>query len=193
MLRTANLIDLEDETAMRKRLSLLLALMMCLFTISAVAQAAAPADSAQTEDVIEISPVENGTAVPFPEHNFVITLPSDWNVLEINDEQAQAGILYSCANPESTRTFSIAFTQFDAATDMDTVTAELATAYENVQRLTINGISFVSYNISASDVTGIATLTADGMGLYQFVFYPASDDEYGTLALQIAASIDTLE
>jgi hypothetical protein len=88
---------------------------------------------------------------------------------------------------------TIAYTELDEATDMAGVEAELAAVYENVQALTINDISFVSYDIAEHDVTGIVTLGGSGVGLYQFVFYPASDADYGPLALQIAASITSIE
>lgn len=170
---------------MKKTLTLLLALMMVFAISSAMAEAA-------TDSAIEVPYVENGTAVPFTDHNFQITLPSDWLVLEVTEEQAATGIIYSCANPEGTRTFTIAFTQFDAATELDAVAAELAAVYPDVQTLTINEIPFVTYSIAENDITGLATLDAAGTGMYQFVFYPASDAEYGPLALQIAASITTI-
>ncbi len=172
---------------MKKILTLLLATLMLFLATGALAEAAA------TSAPIEVPPVDNGTVVPFADHNFQITLPSDWNVLTVTEEQAAVGIIYSCANPEGTRTFSIAFTDFGTATDMDTVAASLAAAYQNVQTVTINSIPFVSYEIPANDVAGIATLNAAGSGMYQFVFYPASDAEYGKLAAQIAASITTIE
>lgn len=171
---------------MKKILTVLLATMMLFLATGALAEAAA-------SDVIEVAPVENGTVVPFADHNFQITLPSDWNVLAVTEEQAAVGIIYSCANPEGTRTFTIAYTEFDTATDLDTVAGSLAATYQNVQTVTINSIPFVSYEIPANDVAGIATLNASGTGMYQFVFYPASDAEYGQLAAQIAASITTIE
>ena len=176
---------------MKKALALLLSMMVCFLAVGAMAETATEAPA--TDNAVEVSPVENGTVVPFTDHNFQITLPSDWNVLEITDEQATAGIIYSCANPEGTRTFSVAYSELAAATDIDAVATDLANTYESVQMLTINAIPFVSYQITANDVTGIATLNAAGTGFYQFLFYPASDADYGTLALQIAASINTIQ
>jgi hypothetical protein len=170
---------------MRKALALVLTVMMLVLTTGAVAE--------NDSSVLEVAPVENGTVVPFADYHFQITLPSDWNVLEISEEQSAAGIIYSCANPDSTRSFTVAYTEFDEATDMDSVAAALATTFQNVQQLTINDIPFVSYDIAENDVTGIVTLGASGLGMYQFVFYPTSDADYGTLALQIAASITAIE
>jgi hypothetical protein len=181
-----------EETEMKKILSVLL-ILSCLFAFGALAETTPATDAVTEESAIEVETVANGTVVPFADHNFQVTLPSDWNVLEISEEEAAAGIIYSCANPEGTRTFTIAYTELDAATDIDAIAAELAASYENVEKFTINDIPFVSYDITESDVTGLMTLGASGVGLYQFVFYPASDSDYGTLALQIAASITTIE
>ena len=172
---------------MKRLFALLLALVLVFPVFSAVAE------TATGTDAIEVPAVENGTVVPFTDHNFQITLPSDWNVLEVTDEQAATGILFSCANPENTRSFTVAYTELDAATDIQSVADALATTYENVQLLTINDIPVVSYVMSENDVMSIATLNASGIGMYQFVFYPASDAEYVTLAEQIAASINTIE
>ncbi|MEA4998174.1 MAG: hypothetical protein VB087_02170 [Candidatus Limiplasma sp.] len=171
---------------MKKVLSLLMALFMVAFVTGALAEVTADAP-------IEVPVVENGTVVPFQDYNFQITLPSDWNVLEVSEEQAATGIISSFANPEGTRSLTIAYTEFETATDIDSVAAELASTYQNVQTMTINEIPFVSYQIAENDVAGIVTLGASGVGMYQFVFYPASDAEYGSLAMQIAASIDSIQ
>ena len=170
---------------MKKTLALFLAVMMLVLVTGAIAES--------TPEVMNVATVENGTVVPFADYNFQVTLPSDWNVLEVSEEQAATGIIYSCANPESTRSFTIAYNEFEQATDIDAVAAELASEYQNVKQLTINDIPFVTYDITESDVTGLVTLGAAGTGMYQFVFYPASDAEYGPLALQIAASITSIQ
>ena len=171
---------------MKKISILFLAVVMIFLSASAFAE------TASTENAIEVATIENGTVVPFTDYNFQITLPSEWNVLEVTAEQAETGIIFSCANPESTRSFTVAYTEFEQATDIDAVATALAESYTNVQKLTINGIPFVSYDISDNDVTGIVTLGGSGIGMYQFVFYPASDADYGPLALQIAASITSI-
>lgn len=172
---------------MKKFLATALSLLMVLGACGAVAEDAA------AQDTIEVPVVENGTVVPFVDYNFQVTLPSDWSVLEVTDEQASTGIIYSCANPEGTRSFTIAYTEFETATDLNTVAEALAESYANVQMMTINEIPFVTYDIAENDVTGIVTLGSSGIGMYQFVFYPASDEAYGPLALQIAASITSIQ
>lgn len=170
---------------MKRTLVIILAIMMLILANGAFAEA--------TTDVIEVATVENGTVVPFTDYNFQITLPSDWNTLEVSEEQAATGVIFSCANPDSTRTFTVAYTEMEQATDIGSVASELAAAYQNVEQMTINDIPFVSYTIAENDVAGLVTLGASGTGLYQFVFYPASDADYGQLALQIAASISSIE
>lgn len=169
---------------MKKTLALILAAMLCLCAIPAMAEA---------NDTLTIDLVENGAWVPFTDYNMQICLPSDWNVLQLTEEQTASGVIFSCANPESTRSFTLAYTEFEEATDLDTVAAQLAEAYTDVQMLTINDIPFVTYTVAENDVTGLATLGGSGIGMYQFVFYPASDADYGTLAVQIAASISAIE
>lgn len=171
---------------MKKILALLLAMVMCFCVVSAMAEEA-PAEA------VEIPVVEGGTWVPFTDYGFQICLPSDWNVMEITEEQTASGIIFSCANPEATRSFTVAYSEFEAATDIQTIAEGLATTYPEVQLMTINGMDFVTYSVTENDVVGIATLGGSGIGMYQFVFYPASDTDYGTLALQIAASITAIE
>lgn len=173
---------------MKKLLALLLSVMLCLIAVSALAE-----DANTPEETVEVPLVENGTEVPFADYNFQLTLPSDWNVLELTDEQISTGVIYSCANPEGTRSFTVSYSELEEAYDINTLADELASAYENVQVLTINEIPCVSYTISDNDVAGIVTLGASGVGLYQFVFYPASDADYSYLAMQIAASIQSIQ
>ena len=111
----------------------------------------------------------------------------------MSEEQAATGIIFSCANPDNTRSFTVAYSELEQATDIDSVAAELTATYPNVNKLTINDVPYVSYEIAENDVIGLVTLGASGVGMYQFVFYPASDADYGSLALQIAASITSIE
>ena len=170
---------------MRKSLALVMAVILLLLVNGAIAQTAT--------DAIEVATVENGTVVPFTDYNFQITLPSDWISLEVSEEQAATGIIFSCANPDNTRSFTVAYSELEQATDIDSVAAELTATYPNVKELTINDVPYVSYEIAENDVIGLVTLGASGVGMYQFVFYPASDADYGSLALQIAASITSIE
>lgn len=57
-------------TLLKKLFALLLALVLVFPVFSAVAE------TATGSDVIEVPAVENGTVVPFADHNFQITLPS---------------------------------------------------------------------------------------------------------------------
>ena len=169
---------------MKKALALLLATLLCLCSVAALA-----------EDAVEVPVVEDGTWVPFADYNVQICLPSDWNVLEITEEQTASGIIFSTANPEMTRSFTLAYNELEAASDIATIGEQLAAneAMSDVQILNINGMDYVTYTIAENDVVGLVTLGGSGIGLYQFVFYPASDADYASLALQIAASISTIE
>lgn len=166
----------------KRTLAMLLALALCVCAASAVA-----------EETVEIPVIEDGTWVAFEDYGFEICLPSDWNVMEVTEDQAAVGVHFSCINPEQTRSFTLAYNDLDEATDAQALAAQLATVYSEVQLVNINGLDFVSYTIPEQDVTGILTLGGEGTGLHQFVFTPASDADYGPLAVQIAASISPLE
>ncbi|MDD3335075.1 MAG: hypothetical protein PHI98_06090 [Eubacteriales bacterium] len=168
---------------MKKVLAIVLATMMLLCSAVAMAEEAA----------IEVGAVENGVAVPFTDYGFEITLPADWNVMEVTQEQADAGIIAAFTNPEMTRSLSVAYNEMEEAATIEDVAAEMAAAYTEVQVITINDMSFVTYTIADKDVTGLVTLGGSGIGLYQFVFNPASDADYGPLAMQIASSIAAIE
>ncbi len=165
---------------MKKLLTVILSVLLVLCSVTAMAE----------ENVITVDLVENGTWVAFDDYGFNVCLPSDWNVLEISEEAAEVGIIFSCQAPDSARSFTIAYNDLEAASDIETIAAGLAATYENVQVISINGIPYAAYEIAANDVTGIVALSQDGTALYQFVFYPASDSEFAPLALQIAASIN---
>lgn len=165
---------------MKKLLTVILSMMLVLSSVTAIAE----------ENVITVDLIEDGTWVTFDDYGFHVCLPSDWNVLEITAEAAEVGIIFSCQAPDSERSFTIAYNDLEAATDIETIAAGLATTQENVNTISINGIPYATYDIAANDVTGIVALSQDGTALYQFVFYPSSDSDFAPLALQIAASIN---
>ncbi|MDD3411397.1 MAG: hypothetical protein PHY12_11385 [Eubacteriales bacterium] len=165
-----------------------LAILMTLAMVFGVCSAVAEEIPALTAD-----PVENGAVVPFEDYNFQITVPSDWLVLEVSDEQAEAGIIYGFASADQARTLFLSYSEFEEATDIDAVAADIATQYTNVARLTINGIDFVTYDVEASNSSCLGMLGGSGIGFYQFFFTPATDEEYGPLARSIAASISAIE
>ena len=164
---------------MKKILTVILSMMLVICSVTAIAE----------ENVVTVDLVENGTWVTFDDYGFHVCLPSDWNVLEITEEAAEVGIIFSCQAPDSERSFTIAYNDLEAATDIETIAADLAATHENVNIISINGIPYATYDIVANDVIGIVALSQDGTALYQFVFYPSSDSEFAPLAVQIAASI----
>lgn len=167
---------------MKKFLALLLAAMMCLCAIPAMAETA------------EIPAVENGAWVPFTDYNMQICLPSDWQVLELTEEQSAAGIIFSCKAPDSDRAFQLSYNELEAAIDVDGVLAQLSTVYPSATKLSLNNLDFVTYVIEEQKVAGLALLGGSGIGLYTFNFYPSDDADFmNTLAVQIAGSISAIE
>ena len=175
---------------MKKLIALLVALMMTLCCFSALAEDAAE-DTAPEAITVEL--VENGAWVPFADYNFQICLPSDWNVLQLTDEQTQSGVIAGYASADGARSCWISYTEMAEATDIETVAEQLSASYEGVQLITINDVPFVTYTIAEQDLVGLCTLGGSGVGFYQFLFTPASDAEYLPMAESIAASISAIE
>lgn len=172
---------------MKKVLILALVAMMLLANVTSLSVSLAESE------VIEVPEVENGTIYQFVDDNFQLVIPSDWIIGELTEEQIASDIMFSSFNPEGTRTFTIAYTVFDEEKDTEAVATELAGHYENVGVITINDIEFITYEISELDIMGFVTVGVSGADMYQFVIYPASDEEYSMLALQIVASISVIE
>lgn len=161
---------------MKRIMSLLLVLALSFGCIAAMAEAEAPQNAAF-----------EGTWVQF-EDGFEVYLPSDWLVLDVTQEMADAGIFYAVSSPDGARSMQVAWAEsVDAATAED-VKAQLETTYSGVEILNINGVDFVSYDDLDSDCAGIAALDPNG-GMFLFNFYPASDEELAPMAATIASSI----
>ena len=174
---------------MKKLIALLVALLMLLCSFAALAE-----DGEETApEAITVELVENGTWVPFADYNFQICLPSDWNVLELTDEQTQTGVIAGYAAADGARVCYVSYTEFEAATDIQTVAEQLAASFEGVKLITINDLPFITYALTEQDMVGLCTLGGSGIGFYQFLFAPASDAEFQTIAESIAAYITTIE
>lgn len=154
-----------------KKVILLLVTFSMLLTLSALAE----------------MPFE-GTVVPFEEYGAQITLPSDWKVIELDAAAQEAGMICSVASPDGKRTFSLQYSQLEKETTVEELKASMETAYGKAEVVSINDLSFVAFDVKDKDITALATLDGDGMGMFVFYFTPASDDAYAPIAQAIAAS-----
>ena len=114
-----------------------------------------------TMDMLDEAAYE-GTWLSF-EPGFDLYVPSNWDVLEISDEDAADGV-------------NMVVTATDVGTEYDlySMADELATEYEDVEKVCINGLYAVSFETEST--YGIAFLEdAEGM-MYNVQIGPKSDD-----------------
>lgn len=158
------------------------AAMITGFSAPVWAEADASEDTeAADEDITELTmdmldeAAYEGTWLSF-EPGFDLYVPSDWNVLEISDEDAEDGLMFQAQDPESEEGVNLVVTATDVGTDYDlySMADELATEYDDVEKVCINGLYAVSFE--TEDTYGIAFLEdAEGM-MYQVQIGPKADD-----------------
>lgn len=161
---------------MKKLLAIALSLLLVGCAFTAVAQE-------QTE----------GNTFQFEDHNLQFRLPNSWKEMELTQEGIDGGYFFASTNKDQTCSFAVKFTGLGFTTETAAVANEMIKAFGDADIIEINGIEFVSYVVADNDINGMATLNSEGNGLYCFEFYPASNEALAVQALQIAASIDTIQ
>jgi len=164
---------------LKKLLSAVLAALLIFGCAAALAESTAPENAAF-----------EGSWVQF-EDGFEIYLPSDWLVLDPTDAMKEAGIFYSVTSPDSARSMQVAWADAAGITSAADLKTAMAITYPTADILTINSVDFVTYEDTDNDSTGIVALDANG-GMFIFNFTPASDEEFGPIAVTIASSIRTI-
>lgn len=173
---------------MKKSIALLLALVMCLFSAGALGQAAEPV-------VLDIEAAYEGAELTIEPAAAGLLVPADWAAVEITEEQAAQGLVYSCVSPDGTVTLQVQCAQTEGQT-LD-VTFEALSATEgigDITRTTINGIAYIAYTYAATNSACLITEVQPSM-LLSFVFTAAdmaAIQALDTLPMQIAGSVHAL-
>ena len=141
----------------------------------------AAADTEAADDITELTldmldeAAYEGTWLSF-EPGFDLYVPSNWNVLEISDDDAADGLIFQAQDPDSEEGVNMVVTATDVGTDYDlySMADELATEYKDVEKVCINGLYGVTFE---TDTTyGLAFLEdAEGV-MYNVQIGPKSDD-----------------
>ena len=114
-----------------------------------------------TMDMLDEAAYE-GTWLSF-EPGFDLYVPSNWDVLEISDEDAADGVMFQAQDPDSEEGVNMVVTATDVGTE-----------YDHVEKVCINGLYAVSFETEST--YGIAFLEdAEGM-MYNVQIGPKSDD-----------------
>lgn len=159
-----------------KKVALLLLTISLLFSMSALAE----------------MPFE-AAVIPFEEYGVQISLPSDWNLLALDDAAKEAGIFCAVASPDMARKFTLQFSQLEKETTIEEVKASMETAYGKADIVNIGEMPYVTFDVADKDMTAVATMTGDGMGMFVLYFTPASDKDFGPIAQAIVASFGAIQ
>lgn len=131
--------------------------------------------------------------IPFEDYGVQIALPSDWNMLALDDAAKEAGMICAVASPDMARKFTLQFSQLEKETTLEEVKAGMEAAYGKAEIVTLGENPYVTFDLTDKDMTALATLTGDGMGMFVLYFNPGSDQDYGPIAQAIAASFGGIE
>lgn len=183
---------------MKKRLLALTMAGMMVFGGAFSAMATEAQTEAESETIPEVTvdmadfDAYEGTWVNF-EAGFSLYLPSDWDVLEVSDEDAENDIIYEVKAPEgSDQNIALVVSATDVGKDCDLqqVFDEVTdSGCEDVQKGIINGISVVAFETDSS--YGEAFL--DDNGIMYSVQVGPRDEEIVTLAANILSTLRPTE
>lgn len=175
---------------MKKKIALILATMM---TVAAIAPCAFA--EAETEEGGLINTAD--TAIEFDYHDidedlydgvwvatglgFDMYLPADWELIDITDEMAEAGLVFGAGEEGGGANVMITCAALPEEVvdtyDIDALAEELAATYTSATYLDLNGIPAVGFDNDETKTSGFCILPGDGT-LITGVIAPPSDDEY---------------
>ncbi|MEF9972433.1 MAG: hypothetical protein RR296_01680 [Clostridia bacterium] len=165
---------------MKKTISLMLALLLSFACFGAMAS--------------ELS--FEATTVEFADQGLSIALPSNWDVLAIDEATQAAGIFFVAKDPDSARNVQLAYTPFDEGQTVSTneeLVAQFATVYPDAQVISHNGLDFVAFTAAEQNMACFTLLSGDLTGLYMFNFIPADDVDLAPIAMDIVGSLESIE
>ena len=189
---------------MKKRVLALMMAGMMVFGCSAYVYAEEAAEETTEEaadDYLVLSmddmdtELYDGTWLQFVS-GFDIYLPSDWNVLEITDENADAGIVFQAQQPDSPNNMVVSCTAAEeiGEVELPDIQAELSATegYSNVMLGEANGIGIVTFDIEEMKVSGVAFLGESG-NMYTIQIGLTDDEELLPIAANLFYSLSPSE
>ncbi len=183
----------------KKMFTLLLAGVMAA-GLSAFAFAEAETEEVMDE-VLEVSmdmmdeDLYDGTWVPF-EAGFDLYLPTDWNVLEISEENAANGMIFMVSPQEtaeeSEAALSVQMNDVGGA-DLDSIAAGYKDAgFTGIGFANVNGIDCVLYDDEEDGLQGVSFLGESGT-MYTIIMGPAESEEYSPIWNNVLFSLSPSE
>ena len=173
---------------MKKSIILVTLLMVLVLAFSATSFAEG------TENLVIPEMVNyEGKWVNFEDDSFYMYLPSDWTQNDLTAEQEAAGVYAFFTSPDKTKSLNIAWSEVPENVTVESVQANLATQFSEVEAIENNGITLVSYKAEKDNVIGVVCLDPNYYGMFNFAFHPAGDPEFETMAVAMLLSINFYE
>ena len=182
-----------------KVITLLLAGVMAA-SLSTTAFAAEETETA-SDEVLEVTmdmmdpDLYDGTWVPF-EAGFDLYLPTDWNVLEVSEENAANGMFFMVSPQENAEEAEAALSvqmNDTAGAELTDIAAEYEKAgFTGVGFANVNGLGCVLYNDESNDLQGVSFQGESGT-MYTIIMAPAESEEYGPIWNNILFSLSPSE
>lgn len=125
------------------------------------------------------------------EEGFSLELPEGWRYYDVNEQMAEAGVLYCLSDAEGARWLYIQSWESDCA-DADRLLGlvNASASPVNSGKYTFNGVDFVVYDLKEGDVSCCATLMNGS--ILNFVFTPQSDSAFMATAAQVIGTFELI-
>ncbi|MBR6089937.1 MAG: hypothetical protein IKP86_08385 [Anaerolineaceae bacterium] len=176
---------------MKKIFATLFALMiaLCLMT-TAFAQETV---TVNWEDIdIESIGIE-GSFYSFEDVAVIVWIPDVLENLELTQEDADNGLIGKFEAADGSAGVYVQFIEGGEGWDISSVLEIVQNAGgKDIETVVLNGIDAVSYTIEEVDSNYIA-MVSDSGNVLQFIFMPASDEDFSAVTALIAASIQPEE
>lgn len=169
---------------MKKIVALFMAL--CLLTGFALAEAV----EINWEDV-EASVAEAGIDGDFAaiaDLGIKMFVPSVFQEVELSEEEIGAGYIFLMSTEDNSANVAAYYVSADGMTLEDLGAALSESGAQDVELVTINSIPVITYEQPASDSMNVCMLT-DADNFVMFIFEPASDEGFQSVAAIMTASI----
>lgn len=149
----------------------------------AVTEAAAEEVVELTMDMLE-EPAYEGAWLSF-DGGFDLYLPSDWDVLEISEEDAAKDVVFQAvAADESGNNVAVSASEVGTECTLEAIAADLETAgFSDVTLMIINGIPAVSFETAVDTAVAYGIAFVDDAGIMYTVQVGAASENEESLAI----------
>ena len=188
---------MKEEFNMKKRLAVLMlaGMMMTFSSVGVMAGETEATTEASSEITFNYEDIDqsvyDGTWVSTG-LGFDMYLPSDWQILDVSDDDAAQGIVYQVADSEKGWNVVVSYHKDMGASVSDIYTSLQQAGYQSLYNVDLNGIPAVGFDIDDKKVSGVAFADSEG-AMYTVQLGPNDDKDFLPYAKNILMSISPSE